>query len=583
MSDGIRLQLLGNFSLTGPSSAPCLSGRKLKALLAYLALNSDAPQSRDRLMTLLWGSHFQTQARQNLRQALSRLRRSIGDALVITTDERVSINPELVETDVARLETLYTDSTLESLQEVDLLCSEELLEALSIPEPEWEEWLASERSRLGSLAVEARIILAAQLIGIGRFEEALSVAHRAKALDPFREDVWRQLMQALVGLGRKAEALRCFDELSALLESELATDPDAETIRLRDIIRNGVSGAEGENAQPAISGPVSPPNVEQTNDAPAKSSVPSRPHGTTENWEQETALSIDSPIHDHISSANQPGSPHGTLWWTQQRRATLVVLGAIALCAVSALAWWSHSVETDANAAQFGDKLGVVTEGQHRAALGGARIDIRTLASEPVTIRIQPDGKLDLEWLQNISLRQKLIKDYGTWRSDGDQFCMTFGWFLRGKEHCIGIYHDATAFTATKSNGTSLPWVVRDRAASHSNRLVPIPSEVGATLDDKRLAEILPGGELYLRDHNMPVVMKLLAGGQLDIEIWRWGLIGTQIETDRGTWRIENDRLCLTPGWWKEGRGHCFKVRAGQYAYAFFLEDGRLTQVLLRK
>ena len=70
MSDRITLRLLGSFSLTGPEGARELTGRKLRALLAYLALSANEQQPRERLMTLLWGAHFEAQARQNLRQAL---------------------------------------------------------------------------------------------------------------------------------------------------------------------------------------------------------------------------------------------------------------------------------------------------------------------------------------------------------------------------------------------------------------------------------------------------------------------------------------------------------------------------------
>jgi DNA-binding SARP family transcriptional activator len=82
MSDGppprFRLSLLGSFALSGPNGLVDLSSKKLVGLLAYLALTGPAPQPRDKLVTLLWGSHFEVQARQNLRQALSRLRRELG-------------------------------------------------------------------------------------------------------------------------------------------------------------------------------------------------------------------------------------------------------------------------------------------------------------------------------------------------------------------------------------------------------------------------------------------------------------------------------------------------------------------------
>jgi len=76
-----RLALLGRFELSGPDGPVDLPNKKLAGLLAYLACTAPEPQSREKLATLLWGSHFETQARQNLRQALFRLRRALGDAL----------------------------------------------------------------------------------------------------------------------------------------------------------------------------------------------------------------------------------------------------------------------------------------------------------------------------------------------------------------------------------------------------------------------------------------------------------------------------------------------------------------------
>jgi DNA-binding SARP family transcriptional activator len=66
-----RLSLLGRFELSGPDGRPIeLTSKKLAALLAFLACTAPQAHGRDKLMTLLWGSHFDAQARQNRRQAL---------------------------------------------------------------------------------------------------------------------------------------------------------------------------------------------------------------------------------------------------------------------------------------------------------------------------------------------------------------------------------------------------------------------------------------------------------------------------------------------------------------------------------
>src|SRR5712671_5464218 len=97
-----QLSLLGSFALSGPEGPVDLPSKKLVGLLAYLALTGPAPQSRDKLVSLLWGSHFEVQARQNLRQALFRLRRALGQDTLVGDGEEISLAPGMVDCDVAR-------------------------------------------------------------------------------------------------------------------------------------------------------------------------------------------------------------------------------------------------------------------------------------------------------------------------------------------------------------------------------------------------------------------------------------------------------------------------------------------------
>src|SRR5262245_53885458 len=99
-----RLTLLARFELTGPDGAVELANGKLAGLLAYLACTAPLPQTRQKLATLLWGSHFETQAQQNLRQALSRLRRMLGRDALMSDADTVWLAPGIVDCDVTRLE-----------------------------------------------------------------------------------------------------------------------------------------------------------------------------------------------------------------------------------------------------------------------------------------------------------------------------------------------------------------------------------------------------------------------------------------------------------------------------------------------
>src|ERR1700726_578179 len=94
------LLLLGRFRLSGPHGVIDLPSKKLAGLLSYLACTAPQPQPRERLSALLWGSHFDAQAKQNLRQALFRLRRVLGQDALEGDGELVSLNPAVVLSDV---------------------------------------------------------------------------------------------------------------------------------------------------------------------------------------------------------------------------------------------------------------------------------------------------------------------------------------------------------------------------------------------------------------------------------------------------------------------------------------------------
>ena len=109
------LSLLGAFELTGPDGVVGLPSKKLAGLLAYLACTAPKPQSRERLAALLWGSHFDAQAKQNLRQALFRLRKMLGEDAFESDGEVVSIDPAVVGCDVSRFEALIREGGREAL------------------------------------------------------------------------------------------------------------------------------------------------------------------------------------------------------------------------------------------------------------------------------------------------------------------------------------------------------------------------------------------------------------------------------------------------------------------------------------
>jgi class 3 adenylate cyclase len=221
------LALLGRFELTGPQGVVELPSKKLAGLLAYLACTAPRPQPRERLSTLLWGSHFDVQAKQNLRQALARLRKVLGPDALESDGEVVWLNAAAVQCDISRFEALVHEGSRDALSEAAGLYRGRLVDDVAVSEEGWNEWLTGERERLLQLALGALMGLGEQELAAGRAEQALKAGRRAVALNNLREDAHRLIVQALAATGRKAEALKHYQDLVALLKRELNTEPDA--------------------------------------------------------------------------------------------------------------------------------------------------------------------------------------------------------------------------------------------------------------------------------------------------------------------------------------------------------------------
>ena len=77
----LSISLLGSFHVTlDGEPVTGFESARVRALLAYLAVESDRPHRRETLAGLLWPNWPDRSARTNLRRALSNLRKAIQDS-----------------------------------------------------------------------------------------------------------------------------------------------------------------------------------------------------------------------------------------------------------------------------------------------------------------------------------------------------------------------------------------------------------------------------------------------------------------------------------------------------------------------
>jgi predicted ATPase/DNA-binding SARP family transcriptional activator len=251
---------------------------RVRALLAYLAVEADRPHQRDALAALLWPEQPDQAARSNLRQALANLRLALGD--------RAAAPPFLLVSRDTIQFNRASDHTLDSADFLALLaacqahphrrleacasCAARLERAAalyvghflegffisdSVP---FDEWATLRREDLHQRASAALATLTAYHERRGSYEAARRYAQRQLELDPWREEAHRQLMRVLLLSGERSAALAQYEACRRVLDEELGVEPDAETTALYEQIRSSQAQTAREEARAPLSACADP-------------------------------------------------------------------------------------------------------------------------------------------------------------------------------------------------------------------------------------------------------------------------------------------------------------------------------------
>jgi TolB-like protein len=245
----LALSLLGEFSLTTSDGISiAISGKKSRALLAILALAPHQSVTRERLCTLLWGEHGDEQARNNLRQSLSVLRKELGSehsAMLRSEDDRLVLDIASVSIDALELIAAANTGDLPRLRTAAAALRGSLLSDIGGLGEAFEDWLTLERQHIHTAAIRVLEWLTEAETG----EARIDAAQRLVRLDRLRESSHRLLMRAHAEGGDNGSALRQFEECRKLLLSELGVEPSHETLELRNRI---LSHAAAPPASPDV-------------------------------------------------------------------------------------------------------------------------------------------------------------------------------------------------------------------------------------------------------------------------------------------------------------------------------------------
>lgn len=256
------LRLLGELRVERSDGAAVrISGRRERALLAYLALAPNLQESRRKLITLLWQDSGAGMTLDNLRTCLWSLRKALGDGehrLVPSDRDWIGLDRDLIEVDIWSFRESVARGTPQDLETAFGLLVGEFLPDLELGNEEFDDWLRDERTRFYDTAIEALGRLMASRRDAGDTEGALEVSLRILSLDPYHENALRSAMSIYASSGRQHAAQQAYRRFADRLQKDLGIAPSTET---QDLLRQIAEAPDGE--APAMDATAEPPPTPQ--------------------------------------------------------------------------------------------------------------------------------------------------------------------------------------------------------------------------------------------------------------------------------------------------------------------------------
>jgi len=263
----MRFAILGPLTVhDGHRPVPVTSG-KLRVLLAALLCHANRVVSNEQLADLLWDGRPSGAANTTIRSYVKRLRRALGAAgdRVEAHSPGYLIRVEPGELDTQEFADLCRAAEQDSRREDWARCLRHVEQALAlwrqsplvdVPSPR----LQAEESRwLTELRIEAQERQMRAAVQLRRYDWAVVELERMIGKYPLRERLHQQLIVALDGLGRRADALVAYQRVRRILREELGIEPGAE---LQALHRRILAARPAPEPTRAATSPARPDRVE---------------------------------------------------------------------------------------------------------------------------------------------------------------------------------------------------------------------------------------------------------------------------------------------------------------------------------
>lgn len=231
----LQFRLLGQASLL-KDDQPLQQFRSQKeAVLLYYLAQTGETHPREFVADLLWEASSTKQSLTNLRTVLSRLRKRVGDALVVTR-KTVALDANAV----GYVDSVYLLEELESIGQIDV---EETAVSLQntlntyqgdfladfhlVDSTAFNDWAATTRQQIRQQVIAGFDKLVRYWQKTGNHASGIDATRQWLQLDPLDEAAHTLLVQLLLDAGKTRDALAAYENCVTLLRAELDIAPPA--------------------------------------------------------------------------------------------------------------------------------------------------------------------------------------------------------------------------------------------------------------------------------------------------------------------------------------------------------------------
>ncbi|MGV3758532.1 MAG: BTAD domain-containing putative transcriptional regulator, partial [Actinomycetota bacterium] len=228
MGDGprVRVEVLGPIQVTGEDGEDLTpEGALQRRLLALLVLRRGQVVSADAAIDALWPERRPRDPTSALHTQVFRLRRRLPDGSIESVEDGYRLAAARLDLDVDELRDLLATEGGDDARATALDAVLQRWHGPAYPELADVDDSRFEAGRLEELRVRAREERAALRLGRGAVDDAIAELVALVDDEPLRERPRELLMAALAASGRRAEALRVFDDLRRRLGEELGIEP----------------------------------------------------------------------------------------------------------------------------------------------------------------------------------------------------------------------------------------------------------------------------------------------------------------------------------------------------------------------